>query len=158
MPRGCFLITVRPTPLRRALVVGTIAASATAGALVGFGLRQGTPLRPFNAVARLLLGARADGVWGFDPVVTLIGVLLHVTVILAWGFLCVGIAGARRGVPAFATAVGVTLAALAVDLLVVERGLHAGLSGVLSSGQVVALHLVLLVALALGMRFASPPV
>jgi len=149
---------VRPTPLRRALVVGTIAASATAGALVGFGLRQGTPLRPFNAVARLLLGARADGVWGFDPIVTLIGVLLHVTVILAWGFLCVGLAGARRGAPAFATAVGVTLAALAVDLFVIERGLHAGLSGVLSPGQVVALHLVLLVALALGMRFASPPV
>jgi hypothetical protein len=152
------LNSVRPTPFRRALVVGSIAASATAGALVGFGLRQGTPLRPFNAVARLLLGARADGVWGFDPVVTLVGALLHVTVMLAWGFLCVGLAGTRRGIAAFAAAVGVTLAALAVDLLVVERGLHAGLSGVLSSGQVVVLHLVLLVALALGMRFASPAV
>lgn len=147
-----------PRPfLVRGLAVGALAASATAGALAGFGIRLGTPSRPFNAVARLVLGERADGVWGFDPRVTTAGLLVHVTVMLVWGLLCMRLAQTRRGLARAAVAVVVALAALAIDLLVVERLLHAGVSGVLTSAQVVAVHLVLAVALVVGMRLASPP-
>ena len=76
---------MRPSFLRAGVVVGLLAACATGGALLGFGIRQGIPSRPFNATARLLLGARADGVWGFVPAVTLTGVALHVTVMVVWG-------------------------------------------------------------------------
>lgn len=148
---------MRPTSLRAGLAVGTLAASATAGALIGFGLRQGTPLRPFNAVARLVLGARAEGVWGFDPLVTLTGVALHVTVMLAWGLLCVRLAGGRRGLARAAFGVAVALLALAVDLFVVERLLGAGVSGVLSTLQVIVVHVLLALALVVGMRLALSP-
>jgi hypothetical protein len=138
-----------------ALRVGSLATASTAGALLGFGWRLGTPVRPFNAVARLLLGARADGVWGPDPLVTVAGVLLHVTVMHAWGFAYVWLARHASGWRRSLIAVAVAATALAVDLLVVERWLQAGVSGVLTGAQVVAVHLVLAVTLALGMRFAT---
>src|SRR5689334_12907078 len=52
------------TPVRRhwveaGITTGIIAAAATAGALMGFGIRFGTPLRPFNTIAAELLGSRA---------------------------------------------------------------------------------------------------
>lgn len=147
-----------PRPhLSRGLAVGALAASATAGALAGFGIRLGTPARPFNAVARLVLGGRADGVWGFDPPVTAVGVLLHVTVMCVWGFLTVRLAQSRRGAGRVAVAVVVALLALAIDLLVVARVLRAGVSGVLAPVQVVVVHVVLAIALVVGMRLASPP-
>lgn len=148
---------MRPTSTRAGLALGLLAASATAGALVGFGHRLGIPSRPFNAIARLLLGSRAEGVWGFAPLVTLTGVALHVTTMLVWGVVYVRLAAAHRGGARIAIAVGVAAMALLVELLVVERVLHAGVSGVLSPMQVVVVHAVLAVALAVGMRFALPP-
>jgi len=64
----------------------------------------------------------------------------------------------HRGVARVAIAVAVAAAALLVDLLVVERALHAGVSGVLTPLQVAAVHVVLAASLAVGMRLASPPV
>lgn len=151
------LFRVRPSSTRAGLAVGLLAASATSGALVGFGLRLGIPSRPFNAIARLVLGGRAEGVWGFTPAVTLTGVALHVTMMLVWGVVYVRLVEARRGFARLAIAVGVAVMALLVELLVVERLLHAGVSGVLSPMQVVVVHAVLAVALAVGMRFALPP-
>jgi hypothetical protein len=148
---------VRPSSLRAGVVVGLLAACATGGALLGFGVRQGIPSRPFNATARLLLGARAEGVWGFVPAVTLTGVALHVTVMLVWGLVYAHVARAQRTGARIALAIAVAAAALLVDLLVVERALHAGVSGVLSPVQVVATHVVLAAALAVGMRLAFPP-
>jgi len=155
--RAVCLSRVRPTSTRAGLALGLLAASATAGALVGFGHRLGIPSRPFNAIARLLLGSRAEGVWGFAPLVTLTGVALHVTTMLVWGVVYVRLAAAHRGGARIAIAVGVAAMALLVELLVVERVLHAGVSGVLSPMQVVVVHAVLAVALAVGMRFALPP-
>jgi hypothetical protein len=149
---------VSPSTTGTGFVVGALAACATGGALVGFGQRLGTPSHPFNAISRLVLGARAEGVWGFVPSVTLTGVALHVTVMLVWGAVYARLARPRRGVARLALAVAVGAAALLVDLLLVERVLHAGVSGVLSPVQVAAVHLVLAVALALGMRLASPPI
>jgi hypothetical protein len=55
---------------------GVVGAAAATGALLAFGLRQGMPARPFNAVAALLLGTGARSVWGFDLRVSTTGVLL----------------------------------------------------------------------------------
>jgi len=142
-------------PVRTGLVVGALTAAATAGTLVGFGLHAGTPLRPFNALARLLLGSRADAVWGFDPAVTPVGLLLHVTLMLAYGVVFTSLARTLRGWRLGGAAVAFALCALAVDALVATRLLHAGLTDVLLPSQLLALHALLAASLAVGIRLAQ---
>ena len=60
----------------RGVRAGVVGAAAAMGALLAFGLRDGMPSRPFNAVAALVLGSGARNVWGFDVRVTGIGVIL----------------------------------------------------------------------------------
>jgi hypothetical protein len=60
----------------RGMRAGVVGAAAAMGALLAFGLREGMPSRPFNAVAALLLGGSARSVWGFDLRVTATGVML----------------------------------------------------------------------------------
>lgn len=60
----------------RGIRAGVVGAAAAMGALLAFGLREGMPSRPFNAVAALLLGSGARSVWGFDLRVTGTGVVL----------------------------------------------------------------------------------
>lgn len=136
------------------LITGIIAASATGGALLGFGIRAGTPSRPFNGIATLVLGDRARGVWGYVSTITITGILLHVVIMAAWGMVFVSLAARRRGWQVPAIAVGVSGLAWLVGRLVVLRQMGAGMSSVLGTGHLVVLHVVLAVALVLGMRFA----
>jgi hypothetical protein len=154
------LCAVRPGQLQQGtlmqgVLAGTLAAAATAGALLGFGVQQGTPARPFNAVASLILGDRAEGIWGFHPVVTVVGVIVLVTVTLGWGLLFARLAGGTRGLRLAGAAAIVTVAALAVHVVIATRLLGANVSDVLAPAQVIALHLVLGVALGVGMRLAT---
>lgn len=137
------------------LLTGTLAAAATAGALLGFGIQQGMPARPFNAIASLILGDRAAGIWGFHPVVTVVGVLLHAAVSLGWGVLFARLVGGMRGWRLIIAAAAVAAAALAVNVLVVTRILGANVSDVLAPPRVISLHVVLGIALAMGMRLAT---
>ena len=145
-----------PSLLARGLAAGLVAAAAVTGLLVGVGRRAGTALRPLNATAYTLLGTRADGVWGFDPIVTVVGVV----VVLAVGALA-GIVVARLS-PSFRT-LRVVLAAAGVALLGYLLHLHVaarvdgGLSALLSVGELRALYLTAAGALVLGMRFAFSP-
>jgi hypothetical protein len=141
--------------LTQGVLAGTLAAAATAGALLGFGVQQGTPARPFNAVASLILGDRAEGIWGFHPVVTVVGVIVLVTVTLGWGLLFARLAGGTRGLRLAGGAAIVAVAALAVHVVIATRLLGANVSDVLAPAQVIALHLVLGVALGVGMRLAT---
>ncbi len=141
--------------LTQGVLSGTLAAAATAGALLGFGVQQGTPARPFNAVASLILGDRAEGIWGFHPVVTVVGVIVLVAVILGWGLLFARLAGGTRGLRLAGAAAIVAVAALAVHVVIATRLLGANVSDVLAPAQVIALHLVLGVALGVGMRLAT---
>lgn len=141
--------------LAHGVLTGAVAAAATAGALLGFGLRQGTPARPFNALAGLVLGDRAGGIWGFDSVVTVTGVLVHVAVTLGWGLLFARFARGMRGLRLVVAALVAALAALAVDAVLAGRVLGVNVSDALAPAQVVAVHLVLGVALAVGMRLAT---
>ncbi|MDQ3995970.1 MAG: hypothetical protein M3303_03015 [Gemmatimonadota bacterium] len=141
--------------LTQGVLAGTLAAAATAGALLGFGVQQGTPARPFNAVASLILGDRAEGIWGFHPVVTVVGVIVLVAVTLGWGLLFARLAGGTRGLRLAGAAAIVAVAALAVHVVIATRLLGANVSDVLAPAQVIALHLVLGVALGVGMRLAT---
>jgi hypothetical protein len=142
----------RAVPLRLALAVGLITAAGTAGALLGFGARAGTPARPFNTIARAVFGPGSADVWGFDPRVSLTGVALHVTAMLLYGVAFTA-TGARRGWKLVAAALAVSLAALAIELALLPR-LTWGLSALLVPGELLVLHLVMAACLALGMRFA----
>ena len=141
--------------LTHGILTGALAAAATAGALLGFGLQQGTPARPFNALAGLILGDRAGGIWGFHPVVTATGVLVQVAVILGWGLLFARLARGMRGLRLAAAALVAAAATLAVDAFFAGRVLGVDVSDALAPAQVIALHIVLGVALAVGMRLAT---
>lgn len=134
---------------------GLIAASATAGALLAFGLRLGTPVRPFNAVARLALGAEADGVWGFVPVVTLSGVSIHVLLSILLGVTLAWLAPPQSRI-ARRVGVAALLATTAylLDVYLLPRLLRPGLAALLALPQLVLFYLVLAIALVLGTRNA----
>jgi hypothetical protein len=151
---------VRPGHLQQAtlsqgILTGTLAAAATAGALLGFGVQQGTPARPFNAIASLLLGDRAGSIWGFHLVVTVVGMLIQVGLSLGWGLLFARLVGGMRGFRLAGSALLVATVAMTVHVILATRVLGAHLSGVLAPAQVIALHLVLGIALAVGMRLAT---
>jgi hypothetical protein len=136
-------------------LTGVVAAAATAGTLLGFGIRQGTPARPFNAVAAVVLGDRAPGIWGFHSVVTVVGVIVLLAVTLGWGMLFARLAGGMRGWRLVGMALVVAMAALALDVLLVSRVRGADVSDVFAPAQIVALHIVLGTALGVGMRLAT---
>ena len=138
---------------RRGIESGLVASAAVLGLLTGIGRRAGTALRPLNATAYTLLGTRADGVWGFDPIVTLVGVL----VVLAMGALA-GTIVARLS-PSFRTfrvvvaAAGVALVGYLLHVHLAAR-VDGGLSALLAVGELRALYAVGASALVLGMRLA----
>ena len=146
---------LQPDMFAQGILTGALAAAATAGTLLGFGLRQGTPARPFNAVASLLLGDAAHGIWGFHPVVTVVGVIVLVALALVWGMLFARLAGKLRGLRLAGLALVVAAAALAVNLLIASRLSGASVSDALAPAQFVALHVVFGAALAVGMRLAT---
>ena len=137
-----------------AVVTGAIAMAATAGALLGFGMRAGTPVRGFNILASFVLGDQARGVWGWSSTVTLTGIALHVAMMMGWGVLFTLVAATMRGWRLAAAAAATGLCIWVVSTFVVLRGAGAGADEVLGTGQVAGLHVVLAVALAVGMRFA----
>lgn len=138
---------------RRGIEAGFVASGAVLGLLTGIGRRAGTALRPVNATAYTLLGTRADGVWGFDPIVTIVGVV----VVLAMGALA-GMLVARLS-PSFRTfrvvvaAAGVALVGYLLHVHLAAR-VDGGLSALLAVGELRALYAVGASALVLGMRLA----
>jgi hypothetical protein len=136
------------------ITAGVLAASATAGALLGYGLRLGAPARPFNAIGAMLLGSGAQAAHGFSPGTTLLGIALHIGAMLGLGVVYASLTGgARRHVVVWA----VILAAGALVLTYfVGRLFGVGLATILSPANVVILGVILAIALPIGMRFALP--
>ena len=130
-----------------------VAASATAGAVLRVGIRDGTPARPFNAIASVVVGAWAAQTWGFAAV-TLVGVAAHAVVIIASA-----LAGewlVERGVATRWVAAGVVAVAWLAFSTAIGRIAGNGLSGVVDLGDRVTIALVLAITLAIGMRLAFP--
>ncbi len=142
---------MRRLRLALGLTTGFVVASATAGALIGFGLRFGTPARPFNAISSVVLGARAQGEWTFVPAVTLLGLLLHIAFSLLCGVIYVE--AAERSRRDYVAALVIAIAALLLSSLLAAL-FGVGLAALLPLGDRLVLAAVLGLALPLGMRFA----
>jgi len=139
--------------VRRGIAAGLIASSAVLGLLIGIGRRAGTALRPLNATAYTLLGTRADGVWGFDAIVTLAGVVVVLVVGALAGTIVVRLSPSFRTFRVLVAAAGVALVGYLLHVHVVAR-VDGGLSALLALGELRALYAVGATALVIGMRLA----
>ena len=148
-----FLSRVIAERIRMGLRAGALVAAATSGALLGLGLRAGTPAHPFNLAAAPLYGERAMGSWGFDPLVTVAGALLHAGTMLLLAITFAVLAGGLRGIRL------ILAAAIFAALLWLAHAYWPGSGGesparTLSAAQLALVYAVLAVALILGMRLA----
>jgi hypothetical protein len=129
--------------------IGLIAAAATAGALVGFGWVRGTPVQPLNTLAHIVVGSRAFHVRNIDPVVTTMGMAVHVLSIVVWGLLFSLALARARGIRLWATALIFAAVVAVLDLVVVPDRLSPGFDAMLTRGELIVLYGVMAVAMAL---------
>ena len=141
--------------LLRGVWIGLVAAAATAGALVGFGWVRGSPLQPLNTVAHVVLGTRAFYVHEAHPLVTPVGILVHILSLVVWGALfSLGVRG-KRGIWVWVGALVFTAAAAAFDFLLLPPRFSPGFETVLTRGEMVIVYAVM--AASLGIAAAMRP-
>jgi hypothetical protein len=137
---------------RAGLRVGLVVAAATAGVLVGLGLRHGTALTPFQLYGRALLASWTGAIapaW----VSVVVGLVAHGFWMLLWGVCFTAVAAPLRARPAALAAVLVgVIAILAAWLFPSALGAVALAS--LSSPQTFLFVLLLTLSLLAGTRFA----
>ena len=138
------------------MAAGVVAAAALIGLLLGIGRRAGTAFRPLNATAAALLGTRADNVWGFDAIVTIMGVVVVLALSTLAGGIVARLSPSFRTLRTLLAAVGVALVGYLLHVHVAAR-MDVGLSALLSVGELRALYVTLAIALVLGIRFAFSP-
>jgi hypothetical protein len=143
--------------VRAGIQAGLIAAAATGGALLAFGMGLNRPWLPFNLAAHVLLGGRAAVVAGPHAMVTPIGVLVHIGAILIWGILFVAIVGRRRWAVMLPAAVLFALTVFLLNTRIFPISLRPGYESVLSDAQMMFLHFALGVTLVVGTRLAFSP-
>ncbi len=153
LPDDRYLVPATASPVARGLATGLITAAAVIGLLLGLGHRSGTTWRPLNATAHTILGARADGVWGFHLFVTPMGGAVVLVVSAMAGVVIALLASSRRAFTGVAAAAGVALAGYLLHLHVVARS-PGGLAELLSIGELRALYTLAALASAVGIRFA----
>lgn len=139
--------------LLRGVWIGLVAAAATAGALVGFGWVRGAPLQPLNTIAHVLLGSRAFYVREAHPLVTPLGLGVHVLSLILWGVLFSEAVGRRRGAWLWAGAVLFAVAVAAVDFLLLPARLSPGFETVITRGEIIVVYA--LMAATMGMAARS---
>ncbi len=144
---GDLLWVVPGRPISPTVVVGSVAAAATTGALVAIGHRLGSAGIPFAAISAVVHHSAAT-----SATFTIIsGLLYHAASVFLWGALCVQLARAfaRRGLAAVLTAAcQFTL----VWLFAWSSG--SGLATVVPLGDRIVYAVVLTGALVVGMRIA----
>lgn len=137
----------------RGVWIGLVTAAATAGALVGFGWVRGFPLQPLNTIAHVLVGSRAFYVREAHPLVTSVGLLVHVLSLIIWGAVFSLATGQRRGVWLWLGAVAFAMAVAAVDFLLLPARFSPGFETVLTRGEIIVIYAVM--AAAMGMASGS---
>src|SRR3954468_7198535 len=85
------------------LRVGTVAAAATIGAVIGLGLRHGLALRPFMSAGRGLMNARGFYVLS-DQTTTMVGLAVVAIAVVVLGVCFTLVAAPLRGVGLLLTA------------------------------------------------------
>jgi hypothetical protein len=135
--------------LLRGVWIGLVAAAATAGALVGFGWVRGAPLQPLNTIAHVLLGSRAFYVREAHPLVTPLGLGVHVLSLILWGVLFSVAAGRRRGAWLWVGAVLFAVAVAAIDFLLLPARLSPGFETVITRGEIIVIYALMAATMAL---------
>jgi len=133
----------------RTLCAGLVSFAAVAGLLVGIGRRSGTPWRPLNAAASIVLHGRADDVWNFQFDVTPTGCLVVLVLSVMAGFVASSVTPSRRIPYVISASVCVATAGYLWHTHVAART-SGGLAALLSLGELRALYVTLAVALAVG--------
>ena len=142
---------MRRSPTLPGVIVGAVAASATAGALVAIGRRAGSAALPFGVIGNILAGGQFVRV---TPGNVIGGVVAHFAISIGWGIVFALLVERWRG-RTISAALVVAIASFVVSLLV-GRIAGRGLATVLPIGDRVIVSLVFATALMLGMRFAFP--
>ena len=132
--------------------VGTVAAAATIGGVIGLGLRHGLALRPFMSTGRALL--ERLGIVSTPSLTTVVGVTIVACAIIVLGVCFTVVAAPLRGLPLFVAAVVFGAIGWAVSAFVVPSILVLSSGAVLGVAQRVFLFSMLTVALVAGMRLA----
>ena len=136
-----------------AIAAGAFTGATNLGMLLGLGHRHGTIWQPLNASAHVLLGDRAEGVFGFHAGVTLTGVAVVLVMSAAAAFVVAGLTSSRRMLYRAITVAGVALTGYLVHLHIVART-AGGLAALLDLGELRALYAAAAIALFIGMRYA----
>jgi hypothetical protein len=103
LTRARFLIRVLSTRITVGLWAGLVSAAATAGVLVGLGLRHDAATTAFFLAGRSLVASSA-GMIAPTPVAVVLGIVIHVAWMVLWG-VCFTIVAARlRGAALFLAA------------------------------------------------------
>ena len=121
--------------------------------LFGLGRRYSTLWRPLNAAAHTVLGARADGVWGYQPDVTPVGCAVVLVVSVVAGFVIALFASSGRTLHRAMATFGIALIGYLVHVHIVART-PGGLAALLSVGELRAVYVAVAIALFVGMRYA----
>jgi len=141
-----------PRPwIREGLRAGTIAAAATAGALVALGRAHGAALRPLNSVAHIVAGSRAYYMEGLNWLITPLAIAVHLASILAWGALFSLFARGVRRSRLYPAALAFAALTWVIDYWVVPSRLRPGFESGLSGMEIAMVYLVLGVSLAWGL-------
>lgn len=138
--------------LRVGISAGLLAATATSGALIAIGSRAATVARPFNAIAGHLLGASRSDAFGFVPLITIIGIAIHVLIVTLGG-IAVAVVARRRIAPAWAAAAALAALSALVSVGIARRG-GSSLARVLPIGDLVLFYVIVALSLAVGIRLA----
>jgi hypothetical protein len=142
---------VRAPTIPASVFIGSIAAAATTGALIGIGRRAGNAGFPFAATAAVLFhrtpSSAAIGL-------VFLGLVLHVVLSFAWAaaFLWLTDGPDRRDLVAAGT---VALSQFAIGWVVASMTV-TGIASVIPLGDRLVLAVVMAGALVTGMRFARP--
>ena len=138
--------------MRAGLITGALAASATAGAMLG--IARGEHYSPFAAAGRQMLATLAPAATPSVAVATIVGLTLHTLIAFFWAFLFVAIAGRARGVRLIITAVVSSAVIYALNVWLASSVLRFGNDLTAFPAQATLFHTVLAAALAGGMALA----
>ena len=135
------------TRLVTGITAGSIPAGATAGMLIGYGIRLGHPTRVFEAI-----GGVAGAMTSTPRAAALVGFVVHVALMLTCGVLYAALIG-KSGDNRFAWAIAIGAAAAAIAFIV-ARTFGGSIALALTPGNLVTLGVVIAITLPIGMRFA----
>jgi hypothetical protein len=149
-----FLSAVLRERLSEGIRAGIVAAAATIGVLIGFGIVRGAPLLPLNSIAHTAFGTRAYLMQGFDLVLTSVAVIFHVVSVVLWAIIFALVAARLRGAGLLVGSLVFALVAYVVDQRLISERLKPGFEKALSTPEIAVVYLVLALSLALGLHWA----